>query len=407
MTTQEVEARVHRTAFICSTAHAIILLASVASACTPPTVALDRAVMAYDRTDVDLVSKLLLLNIARAHRDLPLHFTNVSSIAATFDLHFNAGLTPALTGEYGYLLMPQLGVSRGESPTVTITPMQGEEFTRRLLTPFDEQKIGLLLRQGWDVDALLRLVVAEVRVGEGADEVVHYNTPSDKGGYPEFRRLMTHLSSVQDRRALHAQALQFRLSRTIPAGAMTMTDLRLLQDDPSLQFDAAKGLYTTQIPAVGRVVITNYDTGSLTNDALIRLDAEARQQPPSDILVDLREGHPGGELPMRVRLRLRSFVNVLTFLGRGIAAEPEFDVRPDPRTPIVAENPARTMAVLESASPPPEGSGLAVELDGRYYSLAPEKGYPWNKKVFTMLYQLFQMSVAASAANAPVITIAK
>ena len=38
-------------------------------------IALDRAVVAYDRTAVELVSKQLLLNIARARHNQPMHFT--------------------------------------------------------------------------------------------------------------------------------------------------------------------------------------------------------------------------------------------------------------------------------------------------------------------------------------------
>lgn len=41
--------------------------------------ALDRAVVEYDKTTTDILSKQLLLNIARSHQ--PLHFTGVSNIA--------------------------------------------------------------------------------------------------------------------------------------------------------------------------------------------------------------------------------------------------------------------------------------------------------------------------------------
>ena len=121
-------------------------------------IALDRAVIAYDTTTADSVSKQLLLNIARAHHDEPMHFTNISSIAATYKFTVNAGIGGALTGNDGDLLVPLLGSSAEENPTISIAPMQGEEFTQRLLTPFQEQKLTLLLRQGYDVDSLLRLM---------------------------------------------------------------------------------------------------------------------------------------------------------------------------------------------------------------------------------------------------------
>ena len=69
------------------------------------------------------------------------------------------------------------------------------------------------------------------------------------------------------------------------------------------------------------------------------LHEEAEEAPFNDILVDIRPGYPGGELPLHGRLRLRSFHEVLTFIGRGIEEEPEYDVSPDPRTPPIGENP--------------------------------------------------------------------
>ena len=35
-----------------------------------------------------------------------MHFTAISSIAATYKVHFSAGLAPALTGESGFLVVP-------------------------------------------------------------------------------------------------------------------------------------------------------------------------------------------------------------------------------------------------------------------------------------------------------------
>lgn len=91
--------------------------------------------LAYDSTTSDSVAEQLLLNIARARHNQPMHFTAISNIAATYGVSISAGAGPALTGENGGLLVPVLGVSMEENPTISISPMQGEEFTQRLLTP--------------------------------------------------------------------------------------------------------------------------------------------------------------------------------------------------------------------------------------------------------------------------------
>jgi hypothetical protein len=371
------------------------------------TIALDRAVVAYDKTTAEMVSKQLLLNIARARHNQPLHFTGISSIAATYNFSFSAGATPALTGERGSLLVPFFGGSAAENPTISIAPMQGEEFTQRLLTPFPEQKLTMLLRQGYDVDALLRLLAGEIRLEqEGHQEAVYYNRPADQDGYPVFRRVMAHLSSIQDRHALYIEPLLFQYNWTIPANSLTPEGFQSIYKDFSLTYDAEKQVYQVSKRVAGRIIIANYDPAILSNEERIRLYEEAETGSANEIMVDIRPGHPGGEYLLHGKLRLRSFYNVLTFIGRDIEEEPEYDVPPDPRTPLISENPVHTLEILETNSLP-SGVDFSVALNGSYYAVRPETGYQWNRKSFSLLYQLFQMTVSAVPQAGPAITISK
>jgi hypothetical protein len=144
----------------------------------------------------------------------------------------------------------------------------------------------------------------------------------------------------------------------------------------------------------------------LSNEERRRLHDEAEAGPFNEIMVDIRPGHPGGEYPVRGKLRLRSFANVLTFLGRNIAEEPEYDVPPDPRTPPISENPVHTLDILETDRLP-VGVDLSVALNGYHYAVRPQAGYQWNRKAFSLLYQLFQMTVSAVPQAGPAITISK
>ncbi len=383
----------------------LVLLALAASGCASA-VALDRAVLAYDTTTADSVSKQLLLNIARARHNEPMHFTAISNIAATYRLNMAAGLGPAATGDLGSRLVPALGVAVEESPTISIAPMQGEEFTQRLLTPFSEERFTLLLRQGYDVDALIRLLGAEVRLGraDAPDVQVHSNRPADADGYRLFRRFVAHLSSVQDRHALFVDALNLQHVWTVPATEVTPESFLATYHDFSLS--PLHDDYSVSKRVSGRVVITNYNPATLGNAERVLLNDEASLASMNDVLVDIRAGFPGGEWPIHGFLRLRSFHEVLTFVARGMVEEPEFDVAPDPRTPRIAENPAHTLEVVETRSLPP-GVRLSVGYDGRQYAVRPQSGYAWNQKAFSLLYQLFQMSVSAVAPAGPSIAIVK
>lgn len=384
-----------------------VAIAMVWTAGCASTIALDRAVMAYDTTTAESVSKQLLLNIARARHNEPMHFTAISNIAATYKLTLHASVGGALTGERGGLLVPLLGGSAEENPTISISPMQGEEFTQRLLTPFQEQKLTLLLRQGYDVDSLLRLMGAELRLEDASGNVTaHLNRPSDKAGYAVFRRVMAHLSTIQDRHALQVEPLHFQNTWTVPAEAITPESFAATYKDFSLNYDTKKRTYSVSKRINGRVMITNYDPAVLSNEERIRLHAEAEEAPANDILLDIRAGYVGGEYPLHGRLRLRSFHEILTFIGRGIEEEPEFDVPPDPRTPSITENPTHTLEITEARNTPP-GPDSSIEWHGYHYAVRSQSGYQWNKKAFSLLYQLFQMSLSTVDKSGPAITISK
>jgi len=379
-----------------------LLLAALG--CTTTT-KLDHVVVAYDKTTQESISKLLLLNIARARNNLPMHFTSISSVVATYRFTFSGGVSPAQAGNIGFLPVPTLNGTVEENPTVSISPMQGEEFTQRLLTPFEEQKLTLLLRQGYDVDALFRLLGAEFRITSGEGVVgVHRNRPSDKAGYTMYRRLVAQLSSIQDRYSLYVEPLHFHHHWTVAADKMTPEAFATTYKDFTLTPDPDHHVFRVSKRVNGRVMITNYDPAVLSNEERTKLHEEAEQVPFNDVLVDIRTGYVGGEIPMHGVLRLRSFHEVLTFVGRGIGEEPEFDVKPDPRTPTISDNPVRTLDISESSAAPP---GLSVALGGHHYAVRAETGYQWNHKTFSILYQLFQMSVSTVEHRGPSITIAK
>jgi hypothetical protein len=382
----------------------LFLIAAAGCASTTP---LDPIVMSYDNSTAASVTKLLLLNIARARHNEPMHFTTVSNIVATYRFTVSGGVVPAATGDRGWLPVPQLGGTSEENPTVSISPMQGDEFTQRLLTPFPEQKLTLLLRQGYDVDSLFRLLGAEILIASSdGSSIAYQNRPSDKAGYTMFRRLVAHMSSIQDRHSLYVEPLQFQLLWTQPAATVTPETFQATYKEFQLAYDPDAQIYRVSKRVSGHVMITNYDPMVLSNEERVRLHEKAEAAPFNDILVDIRSGFPGGDYPIQGRLRLRSFHEVLTFIGRGVEEEPEFDVAPDPRTPHISENPARTLDIVEAKHLPP-GSGVSVSYHGLGYALREDKGYQWNRKAFSLLYELYQMSTATVTSAGPAITIAK
>lgn len=377
------------------------------SGCLSP-VTLTRAVIAYDDAITDAQSKQLLINIARAQHHQPIHFTGVSNVAATFDFRLTAGATPALAGLASTQILPLISGSVAENPTISIAPIEGEDFTKRLLTPFQESKLTLLLRQGIDIDLLLRLMANELRLKGKGGAIAYRNNPSDKIGYEMFRRVVLHLSAIQDHNSLHVEPLIIERSWTLPADSITAEGFKALEQEYQVEYNRRNKTYTLHKQVEGGTLITNYDPDLLSKEERLRLQQEDEQVLVNDVTFDIRPGHYGGDWPIRGGFRLRSFNTMLNFLGHSIAEEPEYHVDKDSRTPEVAENPVKTMDLLVSPAAP-TGLDLVMKSHGQYYAvntIGPQAR--WNREAFKLLSQLFQMTVTeVPRAGVPSITIPK
>lgn len=377
------------------------------SGCVGP-VSLHQAVLGYDETVSRLERELLLINIARTDRNLPTHFTVTSSIAATFDYRTSAGFLGDFfeaPGLNSYAL--GVGASAAENPTLSIVPVQGEEFTRRVLTPMDESKFEFLVFQGAPIDMVLRLMAdgIEGEAPDGTFERFILNWPTRPAEYEEFRRLAMHLASLNRNRQLFVGPLTFeetiatRLGTPPAAGDVLVA----LQNGYRWRSGDREGVYELARPLVGRVAVTNYDPRTLTNAERAALNARAAANPRNFVLVDIRPGRAGGEYPLFGGIKLRSLNMILAFVAAGISRAPEYDVHQEPRTGPVARNPRSALAI-DVTDGAPARDVPRVRYRGRYYAVGDTD---WDREAFTLLYQIFQMTVTdVSKASVP-ITISK
>jgi hypothetical protein len=187
---------------------------------------------------------------------------------------------------------------------------------------------------------------------------------------------------------------------------MTSEQLINFQKEYKVEHLPSKQLKLTKRVA-GHIILTNYDPHLLSNDERIKLNDEADNGSINDVMVDIRGDYPGGELPLHGFFRLRSFYNVLNFIGRDLDDEPELAIDKHPSTPAVRENPIHTLAISVSKHEP-DDVNLSVYYEGFYYAVKAESGYQWNREGFRLLHQIFQMTMADLAQKgAPQITISK
>ncbi|MDR4478738.1 MAG: hypothetical protein R3B37_03160 [Nitrospira sp.] len=400
----------------CALAIAMLALAG----CLSP-IALHEAVIEYDRAANRIQSDMLLLNIARAHHFQPLHFTAVSSVAATFDFTANVGIFPTQAERNPSPVSPGLGVSVAERPTITIVPIEGEDFTRRILAPMDSSRLSALFQQGADFGLLFRLMAKELVVsGYGESEYLR-NDPSDREQYMAFRRRVLHLSSLNLARSLYVgpivfeDALPISIPVNLPPGeGLAALDKVMLAQEKGYYWNNHAGNRTAVLTkqVIGRIAITNYDISKLPNEVRRRLNEEANQLPQNAVLVDVRPGDEGGDYPLHGYFVLRSFHAMMRFIANGIDIAPEFHVEKDARTGEIAKNPPWTLLIEETDKRPNEAA-FAIRHESHWYSIrrAPQvEGlvFPWNQEAFRLLNHLYQMTVTELRdVPTPAITIAK
>jgi hypothetical protein len=265
--------------------------------------------------------------------------------------------------------------------------------------PFPESTLTLLLRQGADVDLLLRMMAGEFRTERQGGKVTYANKPADRDGYTTFRRVALHLSAIQDRGALYAEPMIFTESWIVAADSVTPEVLQSLDGEFTVTREPSGFRLTKR--TVGRIVVTNYDP-VLSNAERRALHDEAERNLEDELVVDIRPATRAASFgarqfpPPQLRQHDR--------LPRPRARRgPEYDVAPHSRTPSIR----RTRVHSPRRVVVPLGAGTRQSASRALYALRPEEGYQWNKKAFVLLYQLFQMTVVRPAETGPGITIAK
>jgi predicted small lipoprotein YifL len=190
-----------------------VLLASVAG-CTslgPITIPGDR--FNYNEAGAQSTKEQLLLNIVRLRYGEPAYFMELSSVLSQYTLQSGANFStwwndlnvwssPALRAVYGVDSDPSKQTSWGanvtytDRPTITYTPLQGEEFAKRLMTPIDPVTVIYLADAGWEIDRLLDCCVQRIN-GIPNPRLVRSDTarPAADGA---FRRVAGLLRTVQE-----------------------------------------------------------------------------------------------------------------------------------------------------------------------------------------------------------------
>ena len=143
-----------------------------------------------------------MLNLVRLkYRDTPF-FMEVSSVASQFTLSTSANASASL--QDGVKGLFGLGGSLGmtEKPTVTYSPLQGDQFIQRVLSPLPLQTIALLFHSGWSVARIFRLCFQRMNHLKNAPGASG-PTPRLAPHFLEFASAVKYLRALQIRDAIN------------------------------------------------------------------------------------------------------------------------------------------------------------------------------------------------------------
>jgi hypothetical protein len=153
----------------------------------------------------------LLVNLVRAKYLEPLFFLQVGSISSSFNFNVGANAqatlfeksrpgVPGVTNTYS----AQASAGYAENPTITYTPVQGEQAVKQLLEEITLDRFLLLTRAGWSIESLLWTIV--LRIGE----LYNFDPQTSKGmgkPYLGFLELANIFGRMQERGDLELVAV--------------------------------------------------------------------------------------------------------------------------------------------------------------------------------------------------------
>jgi hypothetical protein len=159
--------------------------------------------LAYNEAVKATTEEQLLLNIVRLrYGDTPSSLS-VSSIAAQWERSQSLQITPFFTSAGADVnrsytaILPQASIAGADRPTVSLTPLDDQEFTRKLFTPLTLDGLVYLAKTTWPISTVFRLYLENLNWVSNA-QTASGPTPNEPPEVEEFLRGIEAMQKLQD-----------------------------------------------------------------------------------------------------------------------------------------------------------------------------------------------------------------
>lgn len=214
-------------------------------------VALETTHPAYNQAIVTSLDQQMLLNLVRLkYRDSP-YFLDVGSVTASLELVGNVGIGADFNlDSRADILRPNVGIGYADRPTISYTPLRGEDFLKSVLAPIPLEAILLIIQSGWSLDRVFGLAIERINDLNNAPRASG-PTPMEEPEYKKFKRLLYLLRILQLEGHMEIGALGDANSKELvvlfkknPQHQQVMEEIRLLLGIPP-DYQANKFIITS------------------------------------------------------------------------------------------------------------------------------------------------------------------
>ncbi|MFO0925494.1 MAG: hypothetical protein U0736_00425 [Gemmataceae bacterium] len=397
------------------------LLAALAVGCALGPRALESDRIRYNEAVKTTSEEQLLLNIVRLrYLDTPSSLA-ITAIADQKELtgslkampFFVAGDTRSFTS-----VLPQAELNKADRPTLTFTPQDDQEFTRRLFTPLPLEGVLYLSKTTWPISVVFRLWLENLNWVSNA-ETASGPTPVEPPVFVEFVRGMEVLQRLQDRKivALFGEDSEEKVTEGVPEERIRGGDV----------VEAAKAGYSYRKTDKGdgwtlvkkrRQASLRVRPDRLTDPdvlefcRLFRLRPGLRSYQIETEKVDpfLADAPPDGLRTLD--LETRSLLQVLYFLCQGVEVPPDHlaagivrvTLEPDGRVFDYQQVLGGLFKVhVACGKERPPFAHVAVPYRGYWFYLDERDAD--SKSTFSLMLELTRLELNAKTAASPVLTL--
>jgi len=365
--------------FIVRAAIISLLLLTGCTAQGPKNVTEDR--FNYTEAISESSTRQMLTNLVRLRYLRFPTFLSVSSVITSYTYQGDVGVkaqagssTTAIEGA-GSLIGGSANLGYSERPTITYTPLSGEAFTRRMVSPIPVEAISSLGQSGWPVDLLLLTTISRINKVEN----LSFSPVPAPGEIERKRQIRDNLESYQVfKRVVHILLIMF--------DAQIAEVQRDSEGSNDLEFVIAKN-----IPP-------QYQPLEVELRTRLGLDPMKTKFRVTSRTTSLRSDE--------ISIQTRSLLATMLFLSKGVDV-PSVDLTEGHVYPVSTEsaNPQESIVPLHvrTSQTPPEEAFVAAQHRGSWFYV--DSSDMQSKRMFTLLMFLFELQAPAGGGAAPLVTL--